>query len=104
MRRRLGRRRRRSALRHRRAMKTPLEFYNDASDPSRWGRVEMPEQGEVTRHWLERLPLPAGPVVELGSGAGGLSSMHERYLALDYSLPALALFHAPRVNADMQRL
>jgi len=83
------------------------QFYN-TEDPNRWGRSEMPEQLELTRHWLFEVgALDAQKIVlELGCGVGALSGMHANYIGLDFSLVALKKFikGTKLINGDMQRL
>jgi ubiquinone/menaquinone biosynthesis C-methylase UbiE len=83
------------------------EFYN-AEDPNRWGRHEMPEQFDVTKYWLTQTKFidPTSVVVELGCGVGPLSSIHPRYVGLDFSFAALKKFvtEAIHLQGDMQAL
>jgi SAM-dependent methyltransferase len=81
-------------------------FY-ESDDLKRFGREEMPEQGEVTARWLERCRVSSeARVVELGCGVGPISGIHPGYIGLEFSGRALRAFPrlARRVNADMQRL
>ena len=80
-----------------------FDFYN-TSDPSRWGRDEMPEDAtRVTAEWLSHAN-PKGPVVEIGCGKGALARASENYIGSDLSLTALARGTFRRVAADMEQL
>jgi len=77
----------------------------DSSDPTRWGREEMPEQGQVTLDWLARTGA-AGPALELGCGKCALASVAPEYVGLDLAFVPLASARdgVRRLSGDMERL
>jgi SAM-dependent methyltransferase len=75
----------------------------DSSDPARWGRSEMPEQGEVTAEWVARVDA-AGPSLELGCGPGALAGLAPGYVGTDLAFVPLLAMRARAVQADMEQL
>jgi SAM-dependent methyltransferase len=77
----------------------------DSTDPARWGREEMPEQGRVTLEWLQRVAPPV-PTLELGCGKCALAAIAPEYVGLDLAFAPLAA--APRgirrLSGDMESL
>lgn len=81
-----------------------FDFYN-ADDPSRWGRLEIPDATAATSMWLSSPLIPDGLVLELGCGRGALSGITDRYAGIDLSIPALSeMFAERRICADIERL
>ena len=68
-----------------------INFYNRVRDQDRYCRPELPDvRDELLR--LQRRFTRSGPVLEIGSGMGSLQGLFEPYVALDYSLTALARY------------
>ena len=66
----------------------PIDFYNKATYEEIYARAEQSwERADIDR-WLGAAPLK-GPVLEIGSGRGGLQGVGDDYVALDYSFTAL---------------
>ncbi|HEV7768851.1 MAG TPA: class I SAM-dependent methyltransferase [Thermoanaerobaculia bacterium] len=78
------------------------DFY-DSADPARWGRDEMPEQGQVTRDWLSRATID-GLALELGCGRGILARITPRYAGLDLAFTPLLTMRGSGVQGDMEQL
>jgi SAM-dependent methyltransferase len=75
----------------------------DSSDPARWGRSEMPEQGRVTAEWVDRVQA-AGPSLELGCGPGALASIAPGYVGIDLAFVPLLAMGTRAAQADMEQL
>lgn len=79
----------------------------DSNDPARWGRLEMPEQEQVTREWIGRAGISAGPSLELGCGMGALAGIAPSYVGIDLGFVPLLATQAVAgraVQADMEQL
>jgi len=82
-----------------------LAFYN-ASDPSRWGREELPALYQEFMTWIGSGGVSGGLILDLGCGQGPLRSCSPAYVGVDISLPALQRWskEARAVQADMEQL
>lgn len=76
-----------------RAATDPLSFYNAATFEEEYSWTDQQEHRAAILPWREKIMAdPNGPILEIGSGRGGLQGLGEppgRYVALDYSFTAL---------------
>lgn len=75
----------------------------DSDDAARWGRGEMPEQGEITRAWMERANVQ-GRSLELGCGMGSLAPADQSYAGIDLAFVPLRQLQGRGVQAYMEKL
>jgi SAM-dependent methyltransferase len=80
----------------------PRRFF-DSADAARWGRGEMPEQGEITRTWIERANAH-GRALELGCGMGSLADATSPYVGIDLAFVPLRQLQGRGVQAYMEKL
>lgn len=72
----------------------PLGFYNRTDAQEEYCRPDLPADRADMARWLEATRA-VGPVLEIGSGKGALQGFGGDYVALDYSLTALARYVRP---------